>query len=424
MHLMGARPISSGERPRLLRGIALCIVFLPLSMHGQSLEVLGREIQFHGYATQGFIHTDNNNWLTMNTSHVGSGQFTEFAVNASVQVSNKFRLGAQGFDRSLGELGEWHPSLDWAYADYRFANWFGVRGGKVKTTLGLYNDTQDLDFVRTVALLPQSVYPTDLRDATIAHLGGDVYGTFTLQHKLGKLAYTVYAGHRSDSIYSGYPYLFAQFGTYFKSFGGLQYGGDVRWTTPLKGLLVGASRLDQDTNGSGTALSLPDLSHTVPNTEHSRSDWMNQYYGTYSWKRLRLDSEYRRYYRNQIILSGSSSNVTDVRGWYFAGSYRVMKRLELGSYYSHYTITSLVGGLLATIGLPNQTDTSLPENHVYDKVVTARVDLTRFWNVKIEGHFMDGYGNSTYPDGFYPQVNPEGFKPYTNSLVIKTGMNF
>jgi hypothetical protein len=24
-------------------------------------------------------------------------------------------------------------------ADYKFKNWFGVRGGKVKTTLGLYN---------------------------------------------------------------------------------------------------------------------------------------------------------------------------------------------------------------------------------------------------------------------------------------------
>ena len=48
----------------------------------------------------------------------------------------------------------------------------------------------------------------------------------------------------------------------------------------------------------------------------------------------------------------------------------------------------------------------------------------RFWNVKLEGHFMNGYGNSSYPDGFYPQVNPQGFRPNTNALVIKTGINF
>jgi hypothetical protein len=74
--------------------------------------------------------------------------------------------------------------------------------------------------------------------------------------------------------------------------------------------------------------------------------------------------------------------------------------------------------------VPGQTDTSLPANHIYDKVVTARFDLNKFWNVKLEGHFMDGYASSTYPDGFYPQVNPGGFKPNTNALLIKTSVHF
>ena len=100
-----------------------------------------------------------------------------------------------------------------------------------------------------------------------------------------------------------------------------------------------------------------------------------------------------------------------------------MKRLALGSYYSRYSITRVSGGPLAAY-VPNQTDTSLPANHIYDKVITARVDLKRFWNVKVEGHFMNGYADSTYPDGFYPQVNPQGFKPNTNALVVKTGINF
>ena len=107
----------------------------------------------------------------MNTLN-GSAAMTDFGLNMSSQVTDKLRIGAQGYDRDLGQLGQYHPSLDWGFADFRFKTWLGLRGGKVKTTLGLYTDTQDLDFLRVFALLPQSIYPTDLRDATIAHLGG------------------------------------------------------------------------------------------------------------------------------------------------------------------------------------------------------------------------------------------------------------
>jgi hypothetical protein len=407
----------------LVRLCLYCFVLAPLGLRGQDFKLGGREVQVHGFASQGFVHTDENNWLTMETSNIGSGEFTDVALNASIQVSDNFRLGAQGFDRKLGKLGDWHPSVDWAMADYKFTSWFGLRAGKVKTTLGLYNDTQGLDFLHTFALLPQSMYPTDLRDATVAHIGGDVYGAITLKHHLGDFSYTGYAGHRSDSIYSGYPYLLSQFGTHFTSFGGLQYGGDFRWNTPLRGLLVGASRLDQDTSGKGTSMD-PVAGNIIPYSEHSKADWTNQFYGEYAAGKLRIDSEYRRYVRDQIIFSGSSENVDDVRGWYFSGAYRIFKRLELGSYYSHYSITSVYGGALAIEGFPNQTDTSLPANHIYDKVLTARVDIRRFWYMKIEGHFMNGYGSSTYPDGFYPQVNPQGFKPDTNALVLTTGMYF
>lgn len=402
----------------------LCFCTVQSGLHAQEFKLFDRTVQVHGFASQGFVYTDVNNWLTMHSSQ-GSGAFTDFGANVSMQVTEKFRIGAQVYDRNLGNLGGWHPSLDWAFADYRFRAWLGLRGGKVKTVLGLYNDTQDLDFLRAFALLPQSVYPTDVRDATIAHTGGDVYGSVSLRRHLGTLSYTVYAGHRWDSAQSGYPYLLSQFGTRFNSFGGLQYGGDLRWNTPLSGLLMGASRLNQYTAGEGTSVNPANPSGgRIPFSEWSKDDWTNQFYGQYTRGKLRVDSEYRRYVRNQAIFGGTSVNLTDVRGWYVGGSYRVAKRLELGSYYSRYAITSVVGGAMATLGIPQQTDTSRPENHIYDKVVTARVDINKFWNAKIEGHFMDGYGNGTYPNGFYPQVNPLGFKPNTNALVLKTSVSF
>ena len=166
----------------MLRGIAAlvlgCFCASPFTS-AQDFKILDREVALHGFVSQGFVYTNTNNWLTMD-SNQGSPGMTEFGFNLSTNVTDKLRVGAQLYDRNLGQLGQYHPSLDWAVADYRFASWFGIRGGKVKTALGLYTDTQDLDFLRVFALLPQSVYPTDLRDATIAHLGGDIYGSISL----------------------------------------------------------------------------------------------------------------------------------------------------------------------------------------------------------------------------------------------------
>ncbi|MFI5114888.1 MAG: hypothetical protein ACHP7J_07065, partial [Terriglobales bacterium] len=257
-------------------------------------------------------------------------------------------------------------------------------------------------------------YSTDLRDSTIAHTGGDVYGNITLRKRLGTLSYTGYAGQRQDSQYGGYPYLLKGPPALitFSSYGGLQYGGDLRWTTPLKGLLVGLSRMNEYIDGYGTTTV---LGPSVPYHEWSKADWTNQYYGQYTRDKLQIDSEYRRYWRDQEIYSGFFSVQTDVRGWYVAGAYRVAKRLQLGSYYSRYSLYS-----------PPQPGLG-PANsgHIYDKVITGRVDLNRFMNVKVEGHFMDGYGvPGYYPSGFYNVDNPQGLKPNTNALVVRTGLNF
>jgi hypothetical protein len=412
---------------RHARVLAAAVAFLWFGqglLIAQEFKLLDRTVQVHGFASQGFVYSNENNWLSMDTSD-GSAGFTDFGLNISAPVTDRLRVGAQIYDRNLGQLGQYHPSLDWAVADYRFKSWFGVRGGKVKTRLGLYNDTQDQDFLRVFALLPQSVYPTDLRDATIAHLGVDIYGNVSLRHGLGDLFYTLYVGHRSDSIYSGIAYLLTQYGIQGSSYRGLQYGGDLRWQTPVKGLLIGASRLNEDLTDNATIQNLfGPGGGRIPFVAVSKADWLNQFYGDYVIGKLRVDAEYRRNLHDEIINAGELESIIDARGWYVAGAYRVMKRLEVGSYYSRYSVTSVSGGPLAVLFGINQTDTGQPANHIYDKVITARFDLNRFWNVKIEGHFMDGYGATTYPNGFYPLVNPSGFKPNTNALVLKTAVNF
>jgi hypothetical protein len=400
----------------------MLVCALPGLLHAQfDFTIDGRQVQVHSFVTQGFAYSDDNNYLTMKTSQ-GSFAMTDAAVNVSVPITDKFRVGAQVYVNNLGNLGAWHPSLDWAVADYKFKDWFGIRGGKVKTVLGLYNDTQDLEFLHTFALLPQSMYPSDMRSSTIAHTGGDIYGEIPIKH-LGSLSYTAYAGQRKDSEYGGYPYLLTQFGISMEDYGGLVVGQDLRWKTPLNGFLVGASHMDENITATGKlnpSITLGGPNIIVPYGEWSNKDQTNQVYGQYTVGNLRLDSEYRRYWRDQQIFSGQYEITTDVRSWYVAAAYRVSKRLEFGTYYSRF-VDNWISTVPGQVESPNQ---SAPDHHLYDKVVTARFDLTKFWNVKVEGHFMDGWAGTMYPDGFYPQDNPQGIQPKTNMLLIRTGFNF
>jgi hypothetical protein len=362
------------------------------TLMAQDFKLANHDVQVHGFASQGFVTTNGNNWLTMKSGgDVGSGQFTDFGGNVSLQVTDNFLVGAQVYDRNLGQLGKWHPQLDWAVASYKFKPWLRVRGGKVKTVLGLYNDTQDLDFLHTFALLPQSIYPTDLRDVTIAHEGGDVYGDIPVGEKGGTLSYTAYVGRRADSPYGGYAYLI---GSSFNSMGGLQYGGDLRWATPVKGLMVGVSRLNENL----TAKYGEDTPGAT--TLKSKANWTNQFYAQYIWKKLQVDTEYRHYFLDATINAGPEFQ-TNVRGWYVAASYRLAKRVTIGSYYSHYRIA-----------VPDNFLIPAGTGHDYDKAVTLRYDL-------------NGYGMpDDYPNGFYSVDNPQGLKPNTNALVIKTSFKF
>ena len=235
---------------RFIAGSMIAALAVSMAMHAQEFKVGSKTVGVNGFGTQGFIHTNDNNWLTMNTSNIGSGAFTDAGVNMTMQIRPNLRIGGQAYDRKLGQLGDWHPVLDWATIDYRAKPWLGFRGGKVKTVLGLYNDSQDVDSAHTFALLPQSVYPTDMRDATLAHYGGDIYGTIKAK-KYGSLSYTAYGGDRRDSLHGGYPYNLLIHGIYIQKYGGPVVGGDLRWRTPLAGLTVGASHLYEWITGTG-----------------------------------------------------------------------------------------------------------------------------------------------------------------------------
>jgi hypothetical protein len=386
----------------MLKPFPAIAVVLTGILRAQSTDftVEGLPVQVHGFASQAFLASDNNNYLTMPTSN-GSFAFTDFGANISVQLTGKFRIGAQLYDRNIGQLGRWHPQLDWASGDYKFKDWLGIRAGKIKTVLGLYNDTQDLESLHTWAILPQSMYPIDLRETTIAHLGGDLYGDIGLK-RLGTLSYTAWAGMVANDPYGGYAY-----GSNLTVHGARSEGGDLRWNTPLRGFLTGVSYMDSASRVKG----IDPLG--LPYSGRAKKYETSQFYVQYLLGGLRLDGEYRRAYVDELLFDVvlPPELREDNRGFYGSASYRISKRVEIGAYYSRFYLNWAA-------------NLSNPANHIFDKVAAFRLDLTNHWDVKIEGHFMNGYGGSDAFRGFYVQDNRQGFKPDTNLLVIRTGIQF
>jgi hypothetical protein len=398
--------------------VAMALAFgaSPAMVHAQyNFKLDGRQVQVHSFGTQGFAYSNDNSYLTMNTSH-GSFNFDDLGVNVSSQITRKFRVGAQVYTRRLGELNKGQVTLDWAVVDYRFKPWFGARGGKVKTVLGLYNNLQDVDSLFTWALLPQSMYPIDLRGSTIAHIGGDLYGRIPLR-KFGNVDYTAYGGVLPSDPHQGYIYALRSLFKFTTPYVGPIAGGDLKWTTPLKGLLVGASFMEQHPKGSGIQPPSMLAPTGEPFTQDTKKRQISQFYVQYIVKGLHVDGEYHRDYRDEaIIMHLMTSDIEwNARSWYISGAYRFNHLVEVGSYYSHFA--------------PNQNvDISLPGNHIYDKVVTARFDLKSFWTVKVEGHFIDGYGQIDSARGFYEFAGPGSTTgnpaPTTKMLLIRTGFSF
>ena len=367
-------------------------------------------VQVHGFFTQGYAISNQNNYLTMNTSK-GTAQMTDGGLNMSWKINGKLRVGAQVYDRYIGELGKGKATIDWALVDYRFRDWLGFRAGKVKTPMGLFTDAQDQEFLYTWALLPQAVYPLDTRETNIAHVGGDVYGSWGIK-RAGVLSYQVYAGHVPSDYRNGFYYGLQDAGYSNVVYDTNTFGYDLRWTAPVSGLTAGVSQSSTPRTSSGMLPGLPFVA-TAKTESHSTG-----LYAEFSRGRWRLDGEWRT--NKQLTqIFGLPPGFPSMTGetahpWFTALSYRFSKFVEVGAYRSQYRYQTLFNQIFAGPSAGRMDDTTF----------SLRLDPKPFWNLKIEGHFMDGVGGVLTLRGFYPHNNPQGLKPTTNLLVLRTGFNF
>lgn len=327
-------------------------------------------VEIHGFVSQGFILTTDNNYLA--DSEDGSFELNEVGVNLTAPVTESLRLGVQFFARDLGPIGDYTAKLDWFYLDYRWRDWLGLRAGRVKVPFGLYNDVADVDPANNSVLLPQSVYPSQNRDFLLAQTGVELYGFHRLGEHAGALDYRLYGGTIFLELPSSNP-------TITVSSVKVPYlvGGRLFWETPLDGLRVGGSlqalRLDTTFQLQGRAepvtLKLPAVLW-VASLEYIRPA-------------LRIAAEYSRW---NVDVESSDQMIypdrTEVSERAYAmASYRVTPWLQPGVYYS--------------LLFPDVDDREGREHVQHDVAGTLRFDINGYWLVKLEAHYMNGTAGLT-----------------------------
>ena len=354
-------------------------------------------LQVHGFATQGFLYTNHNSWNGTDSAN-GSAAWSEVVVNLSAQPEDKLRIGVQARYFLLGDYGD-QITLDWAQLDYRANQYFGVRAGKVKTPTGLWNETQDIDSAHLWALMPQSIYPIASRDSLLDHYGGVVYGAISLGER-NKIEYRGFGGTRiisgNDSVFQP---LRDQGISVPNGIRGPIYGVALRWQTPVRGLMAGAS---EDVEQPAGEITIGPMQGTISSARIVSPD----FFVRYDRGRIMVAGEYDRTPVNSTIkLTGLPAipDPTDYRAFYFMGSYRAAAKLNVGAYYSSFM---------------NRSAPVSSTRYQKDWVISGRYDFNAYLYVKAEQHFINGTAL-----GFNASDNA-GLQPVTRMTILKLGASF
>ncbi|MCW7755140.1 porin [Desulfobotulus sp. H1] len=382
---------------KTLKGLMLGLGLLCMAFPAMAVEFgddLFGGVTVHGFISQGYLKSDNNNFFAKTED--GSARFNEFGVNISSQVSDQLRVGLQILGRNLGEFGEGDPEIDWAFADYRWRDWMGLRVGKMKMVHGLYNTTRDIDMLRTSIFLPQSVYNEAWRDTVSSITGAEVYGDIYMGNA-GSLTYQFQGGEADFPTDGG---VVATLKDQAKLEGNRadprsthtkhSYAGGLVWSTPVNGLRLSTTgwivEFDTDADlylgGSGQILDF--RANTISKAYTASLEYI---FGSFTFAAEYMGNRYE--FSNNLV---NQTNTLNTEGYYAAMGYRFTDWLEMGLSYSEYYADKDDRD-----GNKNKTDQNRIaagyKDHdawLKDLALTARFDLTPNWVFKLEGHAMNG----------------------------------
>jgi hypothetical protein len=113
-------------------------------------------VAIHGFGGWALGHTDNGNSFGTIASNDTELNNYYFSLNLSARASDDLTVHAQA-NWGSDLLGK-EVDLDFAFAQWAFAEGFSLRAGKIKNPLGLYTEIYDVGTLRPFYLLSQARY--------------------------------------------------------------------------------------------------------------------------------------------------------------------------------------------------------------------------------------------------------------------------
>lgn len=171
------------------------------TIHTANAYELGENLRVHGFLTQNAVYTSANN-MYGDSKHSVSTDFTEAGLNLFYSPMEQVSFSIQGLYRNAGDVDNDELDIDYAFMDYKINEYeqgeYGVRLGRIKNPLGLYNETRDVAFTTPSIILPQGIYYDRSRALFLSSDGAQVYW----QHRLEDSDISVkinYGKARNDS---------------------------------------------------------------------------------------------------------------------------------------------------------------------------------------------------------------------------------
>ena len=271
---------------------------------------------------------------------------------------------------------------------------------------GLYNETRDVDALRTGIFLPASVYPETLRDLNLALLGAGIYGNVDMG-SLGGLSYQVLGGtvevDDNDERLAYHLRGATQNLTNLESTDitvDSRYALALVWDTPLAGLRLGGTYNQAKLSANAiTGISGPEGDTTI--TIATEFNYIRNSVASieYTWNDLVLVTEYIVTTYDYKDDNGDSIENSHLNsdGWYLGAAYRFTDWFELGGYYSQqYNNTDDRDGASPRDYNPSH------RAWLKDICLTTRFDINEYLSLKLEGHAFKG------TDSLFPIENQPG----------------
>ena len=404
---------------KVLRFVLILTVCLMFTIPSSVLAYDIGGLSIHGFISQGYLISNDNNYLAQTED--GSFEFNESAINFSIEPIENLRIGLQLMSRDLGPARSNEIYLDWGYADYHVNDAFGIRVGKVKVPVGLYNQTRDVDFLRTSILLPQGVYDETRRATEEAYQGGSVYGNL-VAGIMGNFEYELLLGTANPDLDSPNiddlfrlvdPLGVRNYGTGNSVEMEWGFAPALRWNTPIDGLRFSITNLMCVLNfeanydvGGGVSMSM--------DTELEVTS-MPVLSVEYLWNNLKLAAEYRQTNMDsKVSYNGVLAAEDEVKqeAFYGAVSYQFCDWFEMGTYYSVFYADR-----------DDRDGDDMPAGMDFlawqkDWTVSAKFNLNQSMTLKLETHFIDGAAQ------MFAHENPQGLEDSCVLYAAKCSFNF